>query len=36
MLSYFLGMEVHKLDNGDMLLTHQNYIRELLVKAKLD
>lgn len=36
MFSYFLGSEVNPLENGDLLWTQQKYIRELLIKAKLE
>lgn len=34
-LEYFLGIEVHKLKNGSLLLSQTKYIRDLLAKAKV-
>lgn len=36
LLSYFLGIEVFHITNGDLLLTQGKYIRELLVKAGME
>ena len=35
-LHYFLGIEVHRLSDGSLLLSQQNYIKDLLVKSKRD
>ena len=33
---YFLGIEVHRLHDGSLLLSQQKYIRDLLIKCKMD
>ena len=35
-LHYFLGIEVHKLNDGSLLLSQYKYIKDLLVKSKMD
>ncbi|GAU19342.1 hypothetical protein TSUD_336290 [Trifolium subterraneum] len=35
-LDYFLGIEVHSLSTGALLLTQTKYIRDLLCKAKME
>lgn len=36
-LDYFLGIEVHSLSNGSLLMTQSKYIRDLMVKTnKID
>ena len=35
-LHYFLGIEVHKLKDGSLLLFEQKYIKDLLIKSKMD
>jgi hypothetical protein len=34
-LDYFLGIEVHKLSNGSLLLTQSKYIRDLLTRTNM-
>lgn len=34
-LDYFLGLEVTKLPNGNMLLTQSKYLRDLLIKTDM-
>lgn len=36
LLNYFLGIKVHYLPNEDILLNQGKYIKELLLKAKMD
>ena len=35
-LHYFLGLEVHHFANGSLLLSQQKYIRDLLLRSKMD
>ena len=35
-LHYFLGIKVHKLRDGSLLLSQQKYIKDLLTKSKMD
>ena len=35
-LHYFLGLKVHHLANGSLLLSQQKYIRDPLLKSKMD
>ena len=35
-LHYFLGLEVHHLANGSLLLSQQKYIHDLLLQSKMD
>lgn len=36
LLSYFLGIEVVTLPNGDVMMNHRNYIKELLAKTHME
>ena len=35
-IHYFLGLEVHRLSDGSFLLSQQKYIKDLLVRSKMD
>jgi histone deacetylase 1/2 len=35
-LDYFLGIEVHHLSSGALLLNQSKYVRDLLTKAKME
>lgn len=35
-LNFFLGIEIHQLPNGDILLNQSKYVRDLSIQDKID